>query len=93
MVKYTELSKLFFDSDLKIGMIEVLNKDAPHVMGHDCDHYQSQEHLENMPESLLKHIFQVFMWLVMVTVMTHLWVSFLTIWGPYFVCWNNLKVV
>ena len=28
MVKYTELSKLFFDSDLKIGMIEVLNKDA-----------------------------------------------------------------
>ena len=40
-------------------------------MGHDFDHYQSQEHLENMPESLLKHIFQVFMWLVMVTVMTH----------------------
>ena len=40
-------------------------------MGHDCDHYQSHEHLENVLEETFRHIFQVFLWLVMVTVMTH----------------------
>ena len=37
----------------------------------DCDHYQSHEHLENVLEETFRHIFQVFLWLVMVTVMTH----------------------
>ena len=40
-------------------------------MGHDCDHYQSREHLENVLEETFRHIFQVFLWLIMVTVMTH----------------------
>ena len=40
-------------------------------MSHDCDHYQSHEHLENVLEETFRHIFQVFLWLVMVTVMTH----------------------
>ena len=34
-------------------------------MGHDCDHYQSHEHLENVLEETFRHIFQVFLWLVM----------------------------
>ena len=28
-------------------------------MGHDCDHYQSHEHLENVLEETFRHIFQV----------------------------------
>ena len=42
-------------------------------MSHDCDHYQSHEHLENVLEETFRHIFQVFLWLVMVTVKKEFW--------------------